>query len=385
VGAQVALSVTLLAGASLLIASFIRLSRQETGFRPDHLWVGGVALPMAQYPDTPARDRFTDQILKKLQTAPGIENASASASIPLTGGSRSYYCRADADLVPINQRPVAPTHNVSPGYLRTLGIPILAGRDFDERDTVDHPLVLMISQSGARKIFGNESPIGHEILMGSANGTGDRAQIIAVVGDVRSTQVAVANEVEFYRCWGQENVPFVNLAVRSALKTDAVTKLVLSALSRIDAGLPIFQPQAMETIVEQSLGQARLMMSLLAIFAGVALLLATIGIYGAVAYTVEQRTGEIGVRMALGAQTKDVLRLIVTQGMKPVLIGLAAGLAAALALGRLIASQLYQTSIFNPLLLTTTMAILGAAALFACLIPARRATLLNPVQALRFE
>jgi putative ABC transport system permease protein len=385
VGAQVALSVTLLAGASLLIASFIRLSRQETGFRPNHLWVGGVALPIAQYPDTPARDRFTDQILKSLQTAPGIESASASASLPLTAGSRSYYCRADADLVPINQRPVAPTHNVSPGYLRTLGIPILAGRDFDKRDTVDHPLVLMISQSGARKIFGNESPIGHEILMGSANGTGERAQIIAVVGDVRSTQIAVANEVEFYRCWGQENVPFVNLAVRSALTTDAVTKLVRSSLSKIDAGLPIFQPQAMDTIVEQSLGQARLMMSLLAIFAGVALLLATIGIYGAVAYTVEQRTGEIGVRMALGAQTKDVLRLIVTQGMKPVLIGLATGLAAALALGRLIASQLYQTSIFNPLLLTTTMAILGVAALFACLIPARRATLLNPVQALRFE
>jgi ABC-type antimicrobial peptide transport system permease subunit len=141
----------------------------------------------------------------------------------------------------------------------------------------------------------------------------------------------------------------------------------------------------MDTVVAQALGQARLMMWLLGIFAGVALLLATVGIYGAVAYTVEQRTGEIGVRMALGAQTMDVLRLIVMQGMKPVVFGLAIGLAAALALGRLLTSQLYQTSAFNPFLLSGTLAILGAAALLACLLPARRASLVNPVEALRAE
>src|SRR5256714_3665392 len=141
----------------------------------------------------------------------------------------------------------------------------------------------------------------------------------------------------------------------------------------------------MDAIVAQALGQARLMMCLLGIFAGVALLLATIGIYGAVAYTVEQRTGEIGVRMALGAQTKDVLRLVVTQGMKPVVAGLIAGLAAALALGRLLTSQLYQVSAHNPVLLIATVAVLGAAALLACLFPARRATLVDPIQALRTE
>ena len=185
--------------------------------------------------------------------------------------------------------------------------------------------------------------------------------------------------------WAQENFPFLTVTVRSTLKTDAVTKLVQSALNHIDAGLAIAQPQAMDAIVAQALGQARLMMILLGIFAGVALLLATVGIYGAVAYTVEQRTGEIGVRMALGAQTMDVLRLVVTQGMKPVLFGLVAGLAAALALGRLIASQLYQVSAHNPLLLGATMAILAAAALLACLLPARRASLFNPVIALRAE
>jgi ABC-type antimicrobial peptide transport system permease subunit len=168
-------------------------------------------------------------------------------------------------------------------------------------------------------------------------------------------------------------------------KPEAVTKLVQSALNGIDPAIAIAQPQAMEVVVTQALGQARLMMILLGIFAGVALLLATIGIYGAVAYTVEQRTGEIGVRMALGAQTMDVLRLVVSQGMKPVVAGLIAGLAAALALGRLLTSQLYQVSAHNPILLIGTVIILGAAALLACLLPARRASLLNPVVALRAE
>ena len=385
VGAQVALSVMLLAGASLLIASFIRLSRQETGFRSDHLWVGGITLPAAQYPDTGARARFADRIIQGVQTVPGVESASASSTIPLQGGSRSYYCRADGDIVPVNQRPVAPLHNVSPGYFRAFGTLILSGRDFDEHDTPDHPLVLMISQAGARKLFGNENPIGRELLIGSANGTGERGQIIAVVGDVRSTQLALTNDVELYRAWGQENVPFVNLAVRSTRRTDAVTQVVRTELTRIDAGLPIFQPQAMDAVVEQSLGQARLMMTLLGVFAGVALLLATVGIYGAVAYTVEQRTGEIGVRMALGAQTLDVLKLVVLQGMKPVVLGLIAGLGAALGLGRLITAQLYQVSAHNPVLLLATAAVLAMAALLACFLPARRASLLNPVQALRAE
>jgi len=149
--------------------------------------------------------------------------------------------------------------------------------------------------------------------------------------------------------------------------------------------LAIAIPQSMDAIVAQALGQARLMMWLLGIFSGAALLLATVGIYGAVAYTVEQRTGEIGVRMALGAQTKDILRLIVNQGMRPVVLGLVTGLAAALALGRLITSQLYQTSAHNPLLLAGTMSILALAALFACVFPARRAAMLDPVQALRTE
>jgi putative ABC transport system permease protein len=191
--------------------------------------------------------------------------------------------------------------------------------------------------------------------------------------------------MEFYRPWAQENFPFMTIAVRSAMKPESVTQLVQRAITGIDPTMALAQPQAMDEIVKLALGEARLMMYLLAVFATVALLLATVGIYGAVAYTVEQRTGEIGVRMALGAQTLDVLRLVISQGMQPVAIGLAIGLGAALVLGRLIATQLYQVSAHNPVLLTATVGILGAAALVACILPARRASRLSPVIALRTE
>lgn len=191
--------------------------------------------------------------------------------------------------------------------------------------------------------------------------------------------------MEFYRPWSQENFPFVSIAILSTLNTDAVTKLAQTALSKVNPGLAIAVPQSMDAIVAQALGQARLMMILLGLFAGVALLLAAVGIYGAVAYSVAQRTGEIGVRIALGAQAADVLRLILGQGMTPVVIGLGIGIAAALALGRLLTTQLYQISPHNPALLFTTAIVLALVALLACFVPARRAANVDPIQALRAE
>ena len=191
--------------------------------------------------------------------------------------------------------------------------------------------------------------------------------------------------MEFYRPWAQENFPFPTIVVRSNLREDAVTKLVRSTLATVDPGLAIALPQSMDKIIAQALGQTRLMTWLLGIFAGIALLLAAIGIYGAVAYTVEQRTGEIGVRMALGAQTRDVLRLIVSQGMRPVVIGLAIGIVSTFALGRLLTSQLYEVSARNPALLAASTVLLAAIALIACLVPARRAAHVDPIQALRAE
>src|SRR5213079_698329 len=242
--------------------------------------------------------------------------------------------------------------------------------------------VILISATGAKTVFGNENPVGKTLLITSGSVP---VEIVGVVGDVRSIRLDQQNDMEFYRPFAQENFPFLTITVHSSLPPDSVTKSVQAVLRTIDPGLALIQPQPVSAVMAQALGQAKLMMTLLGVFAGVALLLATVGIYGAVAYTVEQRTGEIGVRMALGAQTMDVLRLVVSQGMKPVIFGLVTGLAAALALGRLLTSQLYQTSAHNPLLLTTTLAILAGAALLACLLPARRASLVNPVEALRAE
>ncbi|HEX4652857.1 MAG TPA: ABC transporter permease [Candidatus Udaeobacter sp.] len=382
VGAQVALSVTLLAGAALLITSFIRLSQQNIGFRSQNLWTGAITLPASQYADAQSRQRFAEQTLNELHNVRGLEGATISGDIPLNGGNRTLYARADRDVPPMEKRASAPSHDIAPDYFKTWGIPLLAGREFNEHDTADAQKVCLISQAGAKKIFPNENPIGKTLLVTSL---AVPCEIVGIVGDVRSIRVADPPGMEFYRPWAQENFPFVNVAVRSNLRVDAVTKLVQSALTRVNPGLAIAVPQSMDAVVAQALGQARLMMWLLGIFAGVALLLASIGIYGAVAYTVEQRTGEIGVRMALGAQTRDVLRLVVKQGMRPVLIGLVVGIASAFALGRLIASQLYEVSAHNPALLAGSTVLLATIALIACLLPARRAAHVDPIQALRVE
>jgi putative ABC transport system permease protein len=382
VGAQVALSVTLFAGAALLITSFIRLSQQNLGFEPRNLWTGVIALPISQYPDASSRQRLVEQILAALRDTPGIESPTISGDVPLAGGNRTLYARGDRDVPPIEKRAGAPSHDIAPGYFKTWGIPLIAGRDFDEHDLAEGLNVCLISQTGAKKIFPNENPVGKTLLVTSAS---TPAEIVGIVGDVRSQRIAELPDMEFYRPWSQENFPFLSIAVRSNLKLDAITKLVQSAVTKVNPGIAIAVPLMMESVVAQARGQARLMMWLLGIFAGVALLLASIGIYGAVAYSVEQRTGEIGVRMALGAQTADVLRLVVRQGMAPVVLGLVIGMFAALGLGRLLTTQLYEVSPHNPALLAMTAVTLGAVALLACFLPARRATFVNPIEALRAE
>jgi predicted permease len=384
VGAQVALSVTLLAGAALLIASFIRLNQQNVGYQYKNVWIGFVTLPTTQYSDLETRQRFVERLLVSLRAVPGFQSVTISADIPLLAGgaNATLYSRADGEVLPVDKRASAPSHDVSPGYFKTWGIPVLAGRDFDEHDSTDHQNVVLISQAGAKKVFGNENPLGKTLLVTSS---GTPCEIVGIVGDVRSRKVNEPDDMEFYRPWAQENFPFPTIVVRSNLREDAVTKLVRSTLATVDPGLAIALPQSMDRIIAQALGQTRLMTWLLGIFAGVALLLAAIGIYGAVAYTVEQRTGEIGVRIALGAQTRDVLRMVVNQGMKPVVIGLAIGIASAFALGRLITSQLYEVSAHNPTLLAASTVLLAGIALVACLVPARRAAQVDPIQALRTE
>jgi predicted permease len=386
VAAQVCLSVVLLAGAGLLMTSFLRLTRENAGFRVDHIWVGGIGLPPARYPDKEAYARFAKRLGDELQTAPGVEAVAISDGVALTGGfSQAPYARADRNPVPINQRPLGLMHSISPGYLQTFGISLISGRNVDERDKTDGPPVVLISQETAKRLFPGENPIGHQMYFGTNNGTGLLTEIVGIVSDVRFRQLEKTDEVEFYRPLPQRSFPFVNLCIRTSIRPDAIAGTARAALDKIDRELPIIQPTTMAAVMATSLGPQRLTTTLLGVFAGVALLLALIGIYGAVAYTVAQRTGEIGVRMALGAQTRDVLQLVLSQGMKPVLFGLAAGVFGALALGWLLTSQLYQVSAYNPALLAGTTIGLATVALAACLIPARRATQVNPIVALRYE
>src|SRR5947207_751611 len=383
VGAQVALSVTLLAGASLLITSFVRLSQQDPGFNTDKLWIGVTALSQAEYPDQASRARFAEQLQTALRATPGFEDVMLSSTFPLFGGpSVTLYTRPEGNVPPVAERKGAPSNDIMPGWFHAAGIPLIAGRDFNEQDVMDHPNVIIISKAGAKTVFGDENPIGKTLLI--TNGSVP-VEIVGVVGDVRSVQLNQANNMEFYRPFAQESWPFLKIVVRSPLPPETITRSVKTALRGIDPSLALIWPQPFSEIMAQALGQAKLMMVLLGVFAGVALLLATVGIYGAVAYSVEQRTGEIGVRMALGAQTGDVLRLVVNQGMRPVIIGLVVGIIAAFALGRLIAAQLYQISPYDPFLFGATTIVLAVAALMSCLIPARRATLVDPIQALRTE
>jgi predicted permease len=386
VSAQVALSMVLLAAAAMLVSSFVRLSNQETGFRSDHVWAAGIGLPAGRYPDPAARGRFAQRLIEELQASPGVETATTVDAVPMSGNySQTPYARIDGNPLPVNQRPLGLTRSISRGYFRTLRIPVLAGREFTEQDGADGPLVVILSNSTAKKLFPNESPLGRQVLFGVDNGYGLAAEVVGVVGDVRSRELAKANDVEFYRPWPQRSFSFFNVIVRTSMNPEAATPVVRAALDKIDKEMPILQPNTLDAIVTQSLGQQRLTMGLLGAFAGIALLLAVVGIYGAVAYTVEQRTAEIGVRMALGAQVRDVLELVVKQGMNPVLIGLAVGLIGIFATGRFLTAQLYQISPHNPLLLAVTATGLAIAALVACLIPARRATRVDPIIALRYE
>src|SRR5262249_13455198 len=268
------LSVTLLAGAALLITSFVRLTQQNIGFHAENRWIGFLTLPTAQYPDAAARQRFVEQTLTALHNASGLESVTISSDIPLLAGAGSniLYSPTNGEILPLDKRQAAALHNIAPDYLKTWGIPLLAGREFDPHDTVDSQPVILISQAGAKKIFGDENPIGKTLLIGSSNTT---TEIEGVVGAVRSRKESEADALEGYRAWAQPSVPFPVIVATSKLRPDTITKLVRSALATVDPGLAIALPQPMTDVVAQALGQTRLMVWLLGIFAGVALLLAS--------------------------------------------------------------------------------------------------------------
>lgn len=383
---QVAITLLLLAGAALLTISFLRLQNQALGFRPDNIFVASITLPPARYSDIETQSRFYIRLAEEMRRAPGVTAASCIQGLPLSNNNtRSPYARAGGDVPPVKERPLGHTRSIIPGYFATLEIPLLAGRDFNERDVVNAPQVVIISRNTARRLFPDVDPIGRRILMGTNNNIGLEMEVVGVVGDVRSLTMAQVADVEFYRPIMQRQFNFMQVVVRTSSDPAAFAATAKGVLKGIDAELPLTDPTALSAIVGQSLSQQRLLFTLLGLFAALALVLAATGVYSVVAYTVTLRTSEIGVRMALGAKPSDVLRLIVSQALRPVLLGTVLGLIGCFALGRLFQQQLYEVSAFDPLLLSLTCAGLVIVALAACLLPARRAIRVDPIVALRSQ
>ena len=386
VGGQVALSFVLLAGALLLLTSVAKLQRQDTGFRPASVLVGRLNLPTARYPDKARQASFTDGLIETLRHRPGIKNAAMAIGVPLTGMTiLGPYSRTGDKFVEFAKRPLSLMRSISSGYLDTLGIPILAGREFTVNDLGTSPRVVILSKSTADRLFPEGDALGNHLIIGAADG-GHEAEIVGIVGNVRSQTLWGQPDIEIYRPLTQR--PGDAGSQQLIVKTDAVDPMdvlpiVRSVIKAADPNLAVVGPNALTNVVSQSIAQQRFLMGLLGTFAAVAVTLAVVGIYGVIAFLAAQRRGEIGIRLALGAAPGDVMHLVLRQGLRPVALGLLAGVCLMLWLGRVLESQLFGTTRFDPLSFTITAAGVLIAALIACSLPAWRASRVGPAAALR--
>ena len=383
VTAQVAVSLVLLIGAALLVSSFARLRGQHTGFDSSNIFVAGVSLPPSRYPDIDSQGRFWLRLNEALSNAPGAARATLVSTPPLNPGfTRSPYALAEGAVPPLNERPLGLTISVTPGYFATLRIPFVAGRDFTERDTAAATRVAIVSRSTARKLGGEESVLGRRIVMGAS---GEVMEVVGVTEDTRTQALASIAEVEFYRPVMQRQRPFMQMMVKTAGDPAAFEATARQVLSTLDASLPMTGITTHSTMVAQSLAQQRLLFVLLGVFALLAVVLSSVGIYGVVASFVGQRTPEIGVRMALGASRLQVIGIVLGQSIAPIGAGLLLGLVGAAALGRFVEGLLFEVSPLDPLMLASGVVSLALVAGVACAIPAGRAARIDPVSALRGE
>jgi putative ABC transport system permease protein len=383
--AEVALALVLLVGAGLMIRSFTHLQNVPLGFAPNHVLTMRLALPTAKYGQGAPRVNFFDQLLQRLRATPGVIDASAINDLPLAGGGWAEEVTLEGrDAAPSGTPLPADVNAVTPRYFHTMGIPLLAGRDFTEQDRGafwlgESPWTLIVNETFVRRYWPNENPIGKRFRFGD-NPFGT---VIGVVGDVRSLSLEREARPAFYVSYGHFSLPALTIVVRASAPPEAMTAALRAQVYALDHDLPVYNIRLMEQIVSNAAGQPRFQTLLLGLFSAVALSLAAIGIYGVMAYTVTQRTHEIGVRMALGARTRDVLQHVLGQGMKLVLMGATLGLAGAFVAARALKSMLFGVSPADPLTFAAVTVFLALVAFAACWIPARRATKVDPLVALR--
>jgi putative ABC transport system permease protein len=389
--AEISLSLVLLISAGLLLESLWKLLNVNPGFRAENVVTCRIDLPRAKYPEDRRQAEFYRSVLGQARAIPGVEAAGLVTSLPFSGsrGTSSFS---------IDDRPgsrgsngqSADRHQVAPGYFAAMGIPLLAGHDFTDTDDMEHPGVAIINEAAANRFWPNENPLGKRITIGMGQevklyGKAVSREIIGIVGNVKHEQLKDDFQPEIYVPALHLPAPNMYLIVRGKAPAETLINSIRRAVQTIDPEQPIRRAQLVETAIAKTVAPQRLVAALLSLFAGLALTLAMVGIYGVMSYSVAQRTQEIGVRMALGAQSRDVLKLILRQGMTLALVGVGAGLLVSAALTRLMKGLLYDVGPNDPLTFVGIALLLITVALLAALIPARRATKVDPMIALRCE
>jgi putative ABC transport system permease protein len=381
---EVAIALMLLAGAGLLMRSFARLSSVSPGFRPEDALVVNLHLPGARSgmaADGGEQVAFASEALRRLATLPGVTGVGLTQRVPFAGGQGLAGMEVEGRKFPPGDKPITNHYTISADYLKAMGIPLLRGRAFDARDGAGGRRVALINEAVARKVFGGRDPLGKRINI--TNGPDAWREIVGVVGDIRNRRLDAGVTLQTYEPFAQQPGDRLSFIVRTAGPVLGLAEAVRSAIYAVDPQQPIARIRPLTDFVAESIARQRFAMSLFAVFSALALLLAAIGIYGVMAYSVRQRSGEIGIRMALGAQSSEVLVQVLAQGGRLIGLGVLVGLVGAFAFSRLLASLLYGVSAHDPLTMLSIALLLSAVAAVASLVPARRAAKLDPMTALR--
>jgi putative ABC transport system permease protein len=384
---EVAVSFLLLIGAGLLINSFIHLRHVDPGFRSEKLLTMKIVLPETRYPNKQGRSLFYDELLRRIEALPGVAATAVATDLPLTntGNSLGIAMEGRADPAP-DRMPIIITRVVSPAYFKTMSIPLLDGRVFTDGDKSDSPPIVVISETMARRFWPGENPLGKRIKVGRSTSSWPWLTVIGVVKDVRQYELIIEPKPQMYVPYQQaEFFEPRALVIRTNFNPLSLAGTVRQTVWEIDKDQPVSDISTMEEVIADSVAQQRFSMLLLGIFAGLALVLAAVGIYGVMSYSVAQRTREIGIRMALGAQRSDVLKMTIGSGLRLVLVGAAIGLVAALVLTRVMSSLLFGVSPTDPLTFISISIVLIGVAVLASYVPALRATRVDPIFALRYE